>query len=279
MKEARLLFSIIFNVSIVVSEIVGGLISGSIALLSDAVHNSTDVLSMIFSYAATKISKREKNEKYTYGYKRAEVVAALVNGVFLMIIGGFMIFEGIRKLMNPEIVSPQIMLPVATIGLAGNILTILFLHEHRYDVNIRSTLVHITADTLSSAFVTMLGILLLFKPWYFLDGVVSIAISTYMLVMGWKIFKQTSSILMQVRPDWIDLNIVKSAVESLEAVLDVHHIHIWTMDGKDAYAELHITLKNQNADIDAVRDAVKEKIHGLGISHATIQIENRSCES
>ena len=277
-KGKRLFFSIFFNLSIVLAEIIGGLVSRSTALLSDAAHNSADVLSMIFSYSAVKISQRSRDEKFTYGYERAEVIAAVVNSVFLMVVGGFVTFEGIKKLISPEAIDPKVMLPVAIVGLAGNILTILFLHEHHHDINVHSTLVHITADAISSVLVVTLGIVLFFKPLYFLDGLISLVIAVYMIYMGWQVFKKASSILMQVKPDWIDTSDVRRAVEKLSGVRDVHHVHLWTMNGEDAFAELHVTLKNRNIDVDSVREEIKNKLKDLGISHSTVQIEYRNCE-
>ncbi len=277
-KGKRLFFSIFFNLSIVLAEIIGGLVSRSTALLSDAAHNSADVLSMIFSYSAVRVSKRKRDEKFTYGYERAEVIAAVVNSVFLMVVGGFVTFEGVKKLISPEAIDPKVMLPVAIIGLAGNILTILFLHEHHHDINVHSTLVHITADAISSVLVVALGIVLFFKPLYFLDGLISLAIAVYMIYMGWKVFKRASSILMQVKPEWIDLNDLKRSIESLKGVKDVHHIHVWTMNGENAFAELHVTLQNRSVDADSIRETIKGKLKELGVSHSTVQIEYRNCE-
>ena len=277
-KGKRLFFSIFFNLSIVMAEIIGGLVSRSTALLSDAAHNSADVLSMIFSYSAVKISQRSRDEKFTYGYRRAEVIAAVVNSVFLMVVGGFVTFEGIKKLISPEAIDPKVMLPVAIIGLAGNILTILFLHEHHHDINVHSTLVHITADAISSVLVVTLGIVLFFKPLYFLDGLISLVIAVYMIYMGWQVFKKASSILMQVKPEWIDLNDLKTSIENLDGVRDVHHIHVWTMNGEDGFAELHVTLQDKNVDADSIRESIRNKLKELGISHSTVQIEFKNCE-
>ncbi len=277
-KEKSLFLSIFFNLLIVLAEVIGGLVSRSTALLSDAAHNSSDVLSMIFSYSAVKVSKRKRDERFTYGYERAEVIAAVVNSVFLMVVGGFVTFEGIKKLISPEAVDPKVMLPVAIVGLAGNVLTILFLHEHHHDINVHSTFVHITADAISSVLVVALGIILFFKPLYFLDGLISLAIATYMIAMGWRVFKRASSILMQARPEWIDISDLKRILENLEGVRDVHHIHIWTINGKDAFAELHVTLESKNSDIDYVRRSVEGRLKQLGISHSTIQIEKERCE-
>ena len=277
-KGKRLFFSIFFNLSIVLAEIIGGLISRSTALLSDAAHNSADVLSMIFSYSAVKISQRSRDEKFTYGYKRAEVIAAVVNSVFLMVVGGFVTFEGVKKLISPEAIDPKVMLPVAIVGLAGNILTILFLHEHHHDINVHSTLVHITADAISSVLVVILGIVLFFKPLYFLDGLISLAIAVYMIYMGWQVFKKAASILMQVKPEWLNVSDIKNALEGLDGVKDVHHIHIWTMNGEDAFAELHVTLESKDVDADSVREAIRDKLRDLGVSHSTVQIEFRNCE-
>ena len=273
MKERRLLFSIVFNLSIVIAEVIGGLVSRSVALLSDAVHNSSDVLSIVFSYVAVRIARKGEDERYTYGYERAEVVAALVNSVFMMVMSGFITYEGFRKILNPQVINPKVMLPVAVVGLAGNVLTILVLHEHHEDISVRSTLVHITADALSSVFVVALGVLFFFKPWYFLDGVFSLVVALYMVTMSWKIFRKSSAILMQVRPDEISIADVKEALEKLDDVLDVHHIHIWTLEGKKVYAELHVVLKSAE-DLNGSLKKIKRKLEEIGISHATVQLES-----
>ena len=271
-KERRLLYSIVFNASIVAAEVIGGILSRSVALFSDAVHNSGDVLSLVFSYVAAVVALRGEDENYTYGYKRAEVVAALVNSVFITILGFLILFEALKKIVSPGVINPGIMLPVAIVGLLGNVLTILFLHGHHHDVNVRSALVHIAADTISSVFVVLLGILLLFKPWYFLDGVFSVVVSVYMIAAGARVFKESSAILMQVRPSSLSPSDVKRAVEGLEGVRDAHHIHLWTLDGREVYCELHAAVEDP-CRADEMIAAIKEKLHEMGVSHATVQIE------
>ncbi|MCX8093686.1 MAG: cation diffusion facilitator family transporter, partial [Candidatus Goldbacteria bacterium] len=180
--EENLIISIFINIFITSAEIVGGIISGSLALLSDAFHNFSDAIALLVSYFAILIGKKEKNIKKTFGYKRAEIIAALFNVCVLIIICGYIIFEAIKRFKTPEIINTPLMLLIAFIGLIGNGLSVLLLFKNsKENINIKSAFLHLLGDTISSITVIIIAIILLFKPIYILDTILSILISVYII--------------------------------------------------------------------------------------------------
>ncbi|MCD6449700.1 MAG: cation transporter [Thermotogaceae bacterium] len=273
----KLLWAVIFNIAIVLAEVSGGILSKSIALLSDAVHNSTDVISMVFALIGSYIAARNENETFTYGYKRAEIVSSLVNSTFIIIMGGFILLEGIKKTVHPYVTNPKILLPVAFVGLLGNAFTLLILHEHHNEhLNVKAAWIHIMADTISSVLVVGLGVLFFYKDYYFLDGIVSVGIAVYMISMAIPIFRESSLILMQANTGKVSLSDVKEELLKIKEVRDVHHIHLWNLDEKNTHVELHIK-KSENANNDDLLKKVYDKLKEIGISHATVQIEKNVC--
>ncbi len=278
-QEKRFIFSIFFNLAIVLAEIVGGIISNSIALISDALHNSGDVVSMIVGYWGVRISKKGEDEKFTYGYERAKILSALVNSVFIFTLGILVLLEGFVKIIHPEKINPVVLIPVAIVGLFGNLFTIFVLKGHKHedeDLNLKSVMVHIMGDTLSSVFIVVFGVLLLFKKWYFIDGLISIGIAFYLLIMSYKIFKKSSYIIMQGVPEGWSIEKIKNIVLNTPGVKDCHHIHIWSPDGKKVYVEFHVK-KEENYNIDDVILRVKRSLVKNGVDHVTLQVEDNIC--
>jgi len=273
----RLFWAALFNIAIVLAEIIGGIFSKSTALLSDAVHNTGDVISMLFALIGSYMAIKSKNEVFTYGYKRAEIVSSLVNSTFIIIMGGFILFEGVKKIIYPHAINPKILLPVAIVGLLGNAFTLLMLHEHHHEhLNVEAAWVHIMADTISSVLVVILGILFFFKDYYFLDGVVSVGIAAYMVAMAIPIFKKSALILMEANVGNITSSKIKEELFEIDGVNDIHHIHIWNMDERNTYVELHIK-KSDNVSNDEILKRVYDKLKGMGVSHATVQVEEKIC--
>ena len=270
----KLFLSIIFNLSIVLVEFVGGLVSGSLALLSDALHNATDVMSLIFSYTARKISLRKANERFTYGFKRAEIVAALVNSVFMMILSAMLLYEGIHRLMEPKYINLNVMFPVALVGLIGNLLTFLILHKESHtNLNLRSALLHIISDTISSVLVIVMAIIMKFYGIRWLDPVFTIIVVIYLFTFSLKIFVRSSKILMQAVPEGWNVKDIVTRLERIKGVEDVHHIHLWTLDGDKIYSEFHVVFEGRKGE-DVLEDVMKE-VRNMGIDHATVQLESQ----
>ena len=271
--EVKLLASVLFNLSITLAEFLGGLLSGSLALLSDSLHNATDTISILFAYFGHKISKKRGNERFTYGYKRAEVVSALTNSVFMVIVSFFLLYEGVKRFFKPETIDLGIMLPVAIGGLLGNLFTIIFLHGER-SLNVRAALVHITSDLLSSVLVITAGFIMKTTGVLWPDAVFTLGISLYLMSMGMKLFLESAAILMQAVPKGWSVSRISEALKKLDFVEDVHHVHLWTPDGEKVYAELHVVVKEEVDKLSAFRK-IQRVLRDLGVNHATFQIEEK----
>ncbi|PNR99788.1 cation transporter [Petrotoga mexicana DSM 14811] len=279
----RLLLSVILNFGITIAEILGGIFSNSLALLSDAIHNLNDTTAILISYIARVLSKKKRDSKRTYGYKRVETLAAFVNTEILMVIAVYLLIEGINKLSNPSIIQGNIMLTVAFIGLAGNLATAYLLHSgSKTNLNVRATFVHILSDTFSSIFVIIGAFLIIYQKLYIIDAIFTLMISGYIFVESIPLMKDTINILLQGTPTDIEIEKIKTKLEKFDFVKDVHHIHIWTTDGKDKYMEAHIRLQeslDQNKYdlddcIDELNKVLKEEFE---INHTTLQFEKNRC--
>ena len=282
-SDGKLLFSVLLNAIITVTEIVGGLLSGSLALLSDSFHNLSDTASILLSYVARRISKKPTNSKYSYGYKRYETLAAFINLLFLFGVSGYLIYEGVEKILNPTQINGALMLWIATIGLAGNAITlILLLKDSKKSINLRAMLLHIMSDTLSSVAIIVGAFLIIKYHWYILDPIFTFAISGYILIESIKMIKEASLILLQATPEGYETEkIEKEIEENFDFVSDVHNLHIWTTDGNDIYLQAHVALKKdlkeiKNLDyyINQLERAIKEKYN---IKCCTFQLEGSRC--
>lgn len=273
----KLLFSVFFNLAITLSEIIGGIISGSLALVSDALHNLSDTGALLTSYFARKISKKPRDLKFTYGYKRAETIAAIINTTILLAISFSLIVEGIRKIIQPTEINTDIMLIIAYIGLAGNLLTAILLFSHsKENLNLKSSFLHILSDLLSSIAIIITGHIMQFYNLYILDPIITFLISAYIIIESIHILKDAITITMQAVPDGVNFEVIKDKIESLPFVKDMHHTHIWSLDGNNLFIESHIKVIGK--DYDNYLKEIKAILNKNGISHSTIQIESEYCD-
>lgn len=280
-SKNNLIIAIILNSSITIAEVVGGIISGSLSLLSDALHNLSDVIAILISYLALKISQRENNERLTFGYKRVEILSALFNSVVLLTISIYLFREAYLKLKEPHPIDGLLMLVVALIGLLANLISVLVLKKdsHR-SLNIKSAYIHLLSDTFSSVGVVVGGILIYSFNIYYVDPILTFIIGAYIIKESLSIISETVEILMQATPKGIDINKIKEEIESLEEVKDLHHVHIWRLGDRDIHFEGHINLKENLAvnDIIPVYNKIEEILKRYGITHSTIQIEYECCK-
>ena len=279
-SKNKLLITIILNIGITISEIIGGIISGSLALLSDAFHNLSDVFSLIISYIALLITRKKKDEIKTFGYKRAEVLAALFNIIILLIAVFYILQEAIKRFFKPGFISAPIMMIVTIIGLAGNAFSVfLIFKEAKRNLNIKSAFLHLFGDTMSSLGVLIVAfILLFFKNLYILDPIVSILIALYIMKEGFSIFMESINILMQGIPRGINTaKIVKrlKSDKNLE-IKDVHHVHIWGLSSDSIILDCHVVLpENRLENINDILNKINEiLVCEFNIAHVTIQIES-----
>ena len=228
-----LLLATLLNVLITVVEIIGGILSNSLALLSDAVHNLGDTLAVLLAYVAGRISKRKSNERKTFGYKRVEILAAFFNALVLIAISVFLVYEGIQRFSEPEPIKGLLMFTVASAGLVFNLLAVLILKKHSANsLNIRSAYLHLLGDTLSSFAVIIGGILIYFFDIYWIDPVITILISIYIIKETWDVFRDSSNILMQATPEGLDVQKIIGALIKVEGIQNIHHVHLWSLERK-----------------------------------------------
>lgn len=279
--EGRLWISIFLNLGITIVELAGGILSNSLALISDAVHNFSDTTSLGVSLTARKVSKWKADKHKTFGYKRAEIIGAFFNLVVLVVIGLFLIKEAVERFYSPEIIDGVIMLWVAVFGLAANLISMLLLHKDAKDnLNIKSAYVHLFWDTISSVAVIGGGIVVWFYQLYIIDTILTIAIALYILYHCYHLLKQTVDILMESTPDDIDIDEIESVIESVHHVLDVHHIHVWNLNEKNILLECHVLIREDHMNyLESIKTNIKSRLlERFEISHSTLEFELEPCE-
>ena len=277
----RLWISIILNFIITAAEFIGGLISGSLALLSDALHNLNDTTSLGISLVARKISKKEANRDKTFGYKRAEIIGAFINLITLVIIALFLIKEGVERFYNPQPIDGMVMFIVAFIGLLGNVITAILLYrDSTENLNLRSAYIHILSDAFSSVGVIIAGLLILWYKLYIIDTILTLIIAGYILWHSYYMLRQTINILMESTPANIEIPSVQQAMATVNGVLDIHHLHVWRLDEKNILLESHVVIDEENiGQMESIKSALKGLLaKNFDIHHSTLEFELEPCE-
>ncbi|MCK5125706.1 MAG: cation transporter [candidate division Zixibacteria bacterium] len=276
----KLGFTIILNLIITAAEFVGGILSGSLALLSDAAHNLADVIALILAYLGAKGSEMKPTKRSTYGFKRLEVVTALINSLTLVVISVYIIIEAFERYSEPQPIDAPIMLIVAVIGLLGNVFSVWILHRDRNDtINNKAAFLHMMYDAVSSVAVIIGGIIIMFTDWYLVDLILSIVISVMILWSGFDILKVVFGIFMEAAPKDIDIDKVKESVEKLPGVREMHHIHIWSISSSQIALSCHVVLDDPDctgftAVIRDIHELLRDKFN---ITHGTVQPEGNLC--
>jgi cobalt-zinc-cadmium efflux system protein len=241
----KLFISIILNISITVAQFIGGIISGSLSLLSDAVHNLSDVISLIISYIANILTNRKKQtSQQTFGYKRAEIVAAFINSASLIVIAVFLAFEAVKRLKNPVELESNIVIALALLAIFANGFSVLLLkNDAHHNLNMKAAYLHLLSDMLTSVAVLIGGLLMKFFQIYWLDGVLTIIISLYLLFMSWHIFRDSLFILMLFTPKHIKIEEIQKEIIKIDGVKNMHHVHIWQLNDSELHFDAHIEFK------------------------------------
>ncbi|ASJ01708.1 cobalt transporter [Thermococcus gorgonarius] len=272
-------FSIVLNLVITIAEVIGGILSGSLALLSDSLHNFSDSMSLLASYFAIKIGERKANEKYTFGYKRAEILVAFINSAVLLGVSLFFLVEAYKRFKNPEPIDGPLMLGIALIGLTANLISVLLLHSHAHEsMNVRSAYLHLMSDTLSSVAVVVGGILITKWNVTWVDPLVTVFISLYILREGYEILKESVEVLMEASPE-LDFEAIKREIESIPGVKNAHHFHAWRIGEKEVHFECHVEVDDMLvSEAQGIIDEVEKRLRKYGITHVTVQLEVNRCE-
>jgi cobalt-zinc-cadmium efflux system protein len=281
-SEGKNLISATFlNLIITIVEIIGGLLSNSLALLSDAVHNLGDTFAVMLAYIANRIGKKNATHQKTFGYKRAEILAALLNAVILIVITTFLFIEAWHRFSHPKTINGKLMFIVAIVGLLANLAAVLLLKKDSHsNINTRAAYLHLIGDTISSLAVIVGAILISYFEIFWIDPLITVIIGIYILKEAYAILKEALDILMQATPTNIDISEIVGALEEIVEIDNVHHVHSWKLDDKQIHFECHIDVNNDIyiSEADLLRLEIEKLLKNkFGISHVTMQFEYNCC--
>ncbi|QGY48248.1 cation diffusion facilitator family transporter [Maribellus comscasis] len=282
MQGKKLLWVTLLNISITIVQIIGGLISNSLSLLSDALHNLGDSSAIFIAFVAGKISRKKPDASNTFGYKRIEILAALFNAIVLIAICVFLFYEAYERFISPQPIKGKLMLVIAIFGLLANLISVVILHKDKsHSLNVRAAYLHLLGDTLSSVAVIAGGLAIWTWKVYWIDPLITVLVGIYIIWHTWGIVKETVDILMQAVPHDIDIEKVKAEVEKINEVDNIHHMHVWKLDDSQTHLEAHLNLIN-NIDMIKMMEVKGETEHLLrekfGIRHITLQVGYNCCK-
>lgn len=273
--DRRVGLAVLVNLALTVAQLVGGLLSGSLALVADAIHNLSDAVTLIIAYGARRIARRPADATMTFGYARSETVAALVNYTTLILIGAWLIYEGIVRLHEPQPITGWVMVALAGVALIVDLVTAALTYRlSKHSMNIRAAFLHNIADALSSVGVMVAGALVILYGWTIVDPVVTLMIAAWIL---WHAFAEVGGvirILMLGAPPGILSEAVLEAMRREDGVEDVHHLHLWQVDEHRPAVEAHVVIaEGRWGEADAIKAALRARLSALGIRHCTLEVE------
>lgn len=276
-KGKNLLISIFLNILITVAQVIGGIVSGSLALLSDALHNFSDVLSLIISYIATILSKRKASTHRTFGYKRAEIIAAFINASTLIIVAVLLIIEAIKRFQNPEEIESNLVIWLSLLGIIANGISVLLLkNDANKNMNMKSAYLHLLTDMLASVAVLIGGLLMKYYQVFWIDSMLTFLIAFYLIFVGYQLLRDSLNVLMLFTPDDISLKDIVKKVNHIEGVSNMHHIHVWQLNEKEIHLEAHIDFEKdiKLSEFDKVLNEIEKLLYlDYHINHVNIQPE------
>ena len=275
------IIGIVLNLAFVVIEFAAGFWFDSLALLSDAGHNLSDVVSLVLALLAFRLAKVKANERYTYGYKKSTILVSLLNAVILLVAVGAIVIESIHKLSNPAVVPGGAIAWVAGVGVLINAFTaFLFMKDKEKDLNVKGAYLHMAADALVSVGVLVAGIVISRTGWYIIDPIIGLIVAVVILISTWNLLHDSLRLTLDGVPTSIDSQKVVEAIRALPGVDDVHHIHIWAISTTENALTAHIVLK-QPEGMQEVKHLIRHRLVDFGIGHATLEFEvpGEHCEA
>ena len=279
-SEKRLFLTFSITLFILFAEMLGGLLSNSLALLSDAGHVLTDAFALGLSMIAARISKRPSDYKATYGYQRVGLLAAVINGLSLLVISVFIFFESYHRFVSPPSINTSVMLPIAVAGLLGNILMALVLGSGHHDLNVKSAWLHVLGDTLSSVGVILSGTIVYLTGWSYADPVASIIIGIIILAGGVRVLKETSSIFLEFTPKGFQVEDIAKRIAEIPEVMGIHAVHIWLVAHRRVAFTAHVLVHDQKlSEVEPIRKKVEEVLNDMNINHILLQFECAECQN
>jgi cobalt-zinc-cadmium efflux system protein len=277
LKGGKLGIAIAVNLLITIAQLIGGFISGSLALYSDALHNFSDVIALVISYIADKLAARSYSDQKTFGFKRAEILAAMINAGTLVFVGGFLIYEGVSRLFHPEQIGSGWVIGLAVFSIVGNTLCVILLKGDAEDnLNIKSAYLHLLTDVMTSVAVLVGGLLMSLYQIYWVDSVLSILIALYLIRASWGILMETLRVVMQFAPAHLDIREIEKTILTCPEIRGMHHIHLWQIDDKTVNLEAHLQFKEDvklsesNRVVNTINALLQET---FDINHTIFQTE------
>ena len=273
--DRKVCWAILVNLVLTLAQIVGGVLAGSLSLIADALHNFSDAISLIIAFAARRIARRPADETMTFGYARAEVVAALINYTTLIVVGLYLVYEAVLRFYEPEPVAGWMIVIIAAVALAIDLVTAALTYTlSKESMNIRAAFLHNVADALGSVAVIVAGTIIILSGWYIVDPIVTILIAGYILWMAFSEIGGSIRLLMMGAPVGTDIRELVAAMEAVDGVEGVHHLHLWQIDENDVALEAHVVTAGPG-DHEPVKRALKALVRDrFGVGHATLEFES-----
>lgn len=270
-SEKNILIAFILNLAFSIFEFIGGIFTNSVAIISDSIHDIGDAMSIGISYILEKKSKKQPDNIYTYGYLRYSVLGSIITVVILLVGSILVIVNSVNRILNPQEININGMIAFAVIGVVVNFLAAFFT-RHGDSLNQKAVNLHMIEDVLGWIVVLIGAVVMKFTNFKLIDPILSICVAVYIFVHAFQHLKEAIDLFLVKIPKGIDVDEIKHRLKEIEGVLDVHHIHIWSMDGNSNYATMHVVVDNNSNDI---KKAVKEELHEHNIAHVTIEIESK----
>ncbi|GAA4468083.1 cation diffusion facilitator family transporter [Novipirellula rosea] len=276
MSDSRLLCAVLLNQLLTLGQVIAGTVSGSVALLSDAAHNFNDANSLLIAYVARRISKKDANERYTFGYRRAEMIGATINLTLLAMIGLFLVYEGIKRLFLPQEIVGWLMAVTAIVAFVVDVGTAQLLWAmSRGSLNVRAAFIHNIVDAAGSVVVLLGAIAILWLDWMRVDPVITLLIASYVLWQVCKMLPPATRILMEGAPPTLNLQALIESVQQVSGVVGLHHLHVWELDERHRAMEAHVVIADERAaELESIKDRIKVCLADrYDIGHSTLEFD------
>lgn len=274
--------AIFLNILITIAQATGGFVSGSLSLLSDALHNFSDVLSLAVSYFAIKLVKKKASSKRTFGYKRAEIMAAFINSATLLIVAVFLIIEALGRFSEPKTIDSNLVIWLSSLAILANGLSVYLIQKGASsNMNMKSAYLHLLTDMMASIAVLIGGLLMKYFQVFWIDPLLTIAIAFYLIYMGYGLLKESTKVLMLFTPNSVVVKDIVSEICSLRDIKNMHHVHIWQLNEEEIHLEAHIDFEKNLSllEFEQILNQIEEKaFHKFGINHINIQPEYDKCD-
>jgi cobalt-zinc-cadmium efflux system protein len=274
------MIALVLTGTFMVVEVIGGILSGSLALLADAGHMLTDTIALGLAAVAFAVSKRPGDRKLTYGYQRFQILAAFVNGLSLLVIVGWILFEAVQRFITPSDVMGETMLVVASAGLVVNIIAFIVLHGgDKENLNIRGAALHVAGDLLGSVAAIVAAVVIIYSGWMPIDPILSVAVAMLILKSAWSLVRRSAHVLLEGAPDWLDVPAMQERITArVPQVIGVHHVHVWGLTPQDLMMTMHVRLGGEFDNPTLIIREIKKLMNEeYGIGHSTIEIETEDC--